>query len=135
MTQRALAIIFCLSLSLSSGAEARGFVFTDSTGKKLTLSDYKGKWVLINFWATWCPPCLKEIPDLVSLYESRKDVMVIGIAMDYQNPKTVLKFVDSLSIPIPSSLVTEKLPLKSGPYRCCPPPIYSILPVNRQPIK
>ncbi|MGH8762920.1 MAG: TlpA family protein disulfide reductase, partial [Nitrosospira sp.] len=54
--QRALVILFCLLLALPSGAQAKGFVFTDSTGKKLTLSDYKGKWVLINFWATWCPP-------------------------------------------------------------------------------
>ena len=120
MTQRALAVIFCLSLSLSSGAEARGFVFTDSTGKKLTLSDYKGKWVLINFWATWCPPCLKEIPDLVSLYESRKDVMVIGIAMDYQNPKTVLKFVDSLSISYPIVLGDRKIAAQIGPVSMLP---------------
>lgn len=120
MMQRALAIIFCLLLSLPSGAEARGFVFTDSTGKKLTLSDYKGKWVLINFWATWCPPCLKEIPDLVSLYESRKDVVVIGIAMDYQNPQTVLRYADSLSISYPIVFGDRKIAAQIGPVSMLP---------------
>ncbi len=90
------------------GAQARGFTFTDTAGKKLTLSDFKGKWVLINFWATWCPPCLKEIPDLVSLYESRKDVMIIGIAMDYRDPKTVLKYVKSMSISYPDRIGRQK---------------------------
>ncbi|PTR07952.1 thiol-disulfide isomerase/thioredoxin [Nitrosospira sp. Nsp5] len=120
MMQRTLAVLFCVLLSLSPGAQAKGFVFTDSTGKKLTLADYKGKWVLINFWATWCPPCLKEIPDLVSLYESRKDVMVIGIAMDYQNPKTVLKFVDSLSISYPIVLGDRKIAAQIGPVSMLP---------------
>lgn len=120
MMQRALTVIFCLLLSLPTGAEARGFVFTDSTGKKLTLSDYKGKWVLINFWATWCPPCLKEIPDLVSLYEGRKDVMVIGIAMDYQNPQTVLKFADSLSISYPIVFGDRKIAAQIGPVSMLP---------------
>ena len=120
MMQRTLAVLFCVLLSLSPGAQAKGFMFTDSTGKKLTLADYKGKWVLINFWATWCPPCLKEIPDLVSLYESRKDVMVIGIAMDYQNPKTVLKFVDSLSISYPIVLGDRKIVAQIGPVSMLP---------------
>lgn len=118
--QRALAILLCMLLSLPPLSYARGFVFTDSTGKKLTLSDYKGKWVLINFWATWCPPCLKEIPDLVSLYESRKDVVIIGIAMDYQNPKTVMKFADSLSISYPIVLGDRKIAAQIGPVSMLP---------------
>jgi thiol-disulfide isomerase/thioredoxin len=117
---RALAILFSALLLLSPSAQAKGFIFTDSTGKKLTLSDYKGKWVLINFWATWCPPCLKEIPDLVSLYESRKDVMVIGIAMDYQDRKTVLKFVDSLSISYPVVFGDKKIAAQIGPVSMLP---------------
>ena len=121
MMQRSLVILFCLLLPLASpGAQARGFIFTDSAGKKLTLSDYRGKWVLINFWATWCPPCLKEIPDLVSLYESRKDVMVIGVAMDYRDPKTVLKFVDSLSISYPIVFGDKKIAAQIGPVSMLP---------------
>lgn len=119
--QRSLVILFCLLLPLAApGAQAKDFLFTDSTGKKLTLSDYRGKWVLINFWATWCPPCLKEIPDLVSLYESRKDIMVIGIAMDYRDPNTVLKFVDSLSISYPIVFGDKKIAAQIGPVSMLP---------------
>jgi thiol-disulfide isomerase/thioredoxin len=80
-------LLLCLLTFLSSAAQSQGFSFADTSGKIHSLSDYRGKWVLINFWATWCPPCLEEIPDLVSLYESRKDVIVIGIVMDYRDPK------------------------------------------------
>lgn len=142
---RYLAILFCLLLSLSTGAQARGFTFTDHTGKKLTLSDYKGKWVLINFWATWCPPCLKEIPDLVSLYESRSDVMVIGIAMDYSDPKTVLKYVKSMSIPYPIVLGDRKIAAQIGPVSMLPttyvfdpsgnPAVYKVGLVSRESLE
>jgi thiol-disulfide isomerase/thioredoxin len=139
------AILFCLLLSLSTSAQAKGFTFTDHTGKKLTLSDYKGKWVLINFWATWCPPCLKEIPDLVSLYESRSDVMVIGIAMDYSDPKTVLKYVKSMSIPYPIVLGDRKIAAQIGPVSMLPttyvfdpsgnPAVYKVGLVSRESLE
>lgn len=92
----------CLVMLLSLSVQAYGFQFTDITGKNHVLSDYKGKWVLVNFWATWCPPCLKEIPDLISLYESRKDLVVIGIAIDEADPNLVLEFAESMSISYPT---------------------------------
>ena len=104
MIKRTLVLFFCMMLLLSVSFQAKAFKFQDSTGKIHTLADYKGKWVLINFWATWCPPCLEEIPDLIALYESRDDVMVIGIAMDYADPKDVMEYVDAMSISYPTVL-------------------------------
>ncbi|WP_239291856.1 TlpA disulfide reductase family protein [Candidatus Nitrotoga sp. 1052] len=48
------------------------------------------KWVLVNFWATWCSPCLEEIPDLIALHSAHKntDLVVIGVSMDYPSPKS-----------------------------------------------
>jgi len=89
---------------VTASFQVKAFKFQDSTGKIHTLADYKGKWVLINFWATWCPPCLEEIPDLIALYESRDDVMVIGIAMEYADPKDVMEYVDAMSISYPTVL-------------------------------
>ena len=65
-------------------ASAESFVFKDMQGQPQRLQDYRGKWVLVNFWATWCPPCLEEIPDLVKLHEAHKnkDLVVIGVALD-----------------------------------------------------
>ena len=79
------------------------FVLNDIAGAKHQLSSYKGKWVLLNYWATWCPPCLEEIPDLVNLYDHRKkkDLMVIGVVFDYKTVKEVTDYVDDMLISYP----------------------------------
>jgi peroxiredoxin len=58
--------------------------FKDIQGKSVTLSDYKGKVILLDFWATWCPPCRKEIPGFIELYNTYKSrgLVVIGVSMD-----------------------------------------------------
>lgn len=67
---------------------APDFQLTDQYGNQHTLSDYKGKTVFLNFWATWCGPCRQEMPDIQKLYEeygsNEKDLVVLGIA----NPRT-----------------------------------------------
>ncbi len=102
-------------LLLVSAVSAQAFTFTDSTGKTQSLAQYKGKWVLVNFWATWCPPCLEEIPDLVALHESKKNnLVVIGVAMDYRDPKEVLQFSEQMMISYPMVLGTHKLAAQVG---------------------
>ena len=67
---------------------AMDFTLTDQYGETHTFSDYKGKTVFLNFWATWCPPCKSEMPDIQALYEkygeNEGDLIVLGVA----NPKT-----------------------------------------------
>ncbi len=65
------------------------FTLTDLQGKSWTLKDLKGKVVLVNFWATWCPPCQKEMPDLEALYNRFKDqgFVILGISEDEETPK------------------------------------------------
>jgi thiol-disulfide isomerase/thioredoxin len=109
MKERNLISRVCLVMLLLISIQAYGFQFTDINGKKHTLSDYKGKWVLVNFWATWCPPCLEEIPDLISLYESRKDLMVIGVAIDEADPSLVLEFAESMSISYPTVIGDRRI--------------------------
>ncbi len=93
----------------SLAAAAADFSFRDIAGKQHNLVDYRGKWVLVNFWATWCPPCLKEIPDLIALYENRKDIMVIGVAMDFSDSQVVMDFVQSMSITYPIVLGNRQI--------------------------
>lgn len=70
--------------------KAINFVFTDIQGKRLELADFKGKWVLVNFWAPWCPLCWVEVPTLNEL-NKRKDFIVIGIGLDYGPDENVVK--------------------------------------------
>ncbi len=81
--------------------EKADFTLADLQGKTWTLSDLKGKVVIVNFWATWCPPCVKEIPDLQELYERFKGqgLVVLGIADD--DPDTLKKFVAERKVPYP----------------------------------
>ena len=105
--------LFLVLVATALGAQA--FTFTDSKGKTQTLEQYKGKWVLVNFWATWCPPCLEEIPDLVALHEDRKNnLVVIGVALDYRDPKDVLQFSDQMMISYPMVLGSHKLAAQVG---------------------
>ena len=81
-------------------------------GKTTRLSDYvgRGKYVLVDFWASWCGPCRQEIPNLIALYEKYKDkeFLVIGVAAQ-DNPEASLKDIDEMQIPYPQILNTQKI--------------------------
>lgn len=102
-------------------AQAADFRVTDIKGKVHTLSGYKGKWVLVNYWATWCPPCLEEIPDLIALHEDKKNnLVVIGVAMDYRDPKQVIDFAEGLFVDYPIVLGNPKVVSQIGPIQGLP---------------
>jgi thiol-disulfide isomerase/thioredoxin len=95
-----------IAMSQSASAEAvvgSNFVLKDTAGVKHRLANYKGKWVLVNYWATWCSPCLEEVPDLVNLYDHRrkKDLMVIGVVFDYESVPSVKAYVDDMLVSYP----------------------------------
>ena len=77
------------------------FELTDINGMKISINGLRGKKTLINFWATWCRPCRKEMPMLNGLYLSQNpvDLSVVGIAID--KPEKVIQFVAELGIDFP----------------------------------
>ncbi|MFK5985798.1 MAG: TlpA disulfide reductase family protein [Pseudomonadota bacterium] len=99
----------------SSQALAIDFELVDIKNTKYQLSDYKGKWLVLNYWATWCPPCRKEIPMLVDYNEARKDVQIFGI--NYEpgiEPERLNDFVDTYFINYPTIPATKAIVREFG---------------------
>ncbi len=103
--------IFALAMP---GWAADGFRVADMAGRTHALADYRGSWVVVNFWATWCPPCLEEIPDLIALHEGRRDVRVIGIAMEYKSAQEIARFADDNLMSYPLVLGDEQVVRQFG---------------------
>ena len=86
------------------------FTITDLEGRTLSSADWKGKVVLVNFWATWCPPCLAEIPDLIALQNKYRDrLVVVGISEDEISPEIVKRFAADKKINYPIAMTSPDL--------------------------
>src|ERR1700684_3786261 len=94
-----------------TGVGAPDFSLLTLDGQKVKLSDYRGKAVLLNFWATWCPPCKVEMPWFVDLQKqySRDGLVVLGIAMDESEPAQIAKFASDLGVNYTVLLGTDKV--------------------------
>jgi len=79
-------------------------------GESVALSDFRGEWVVLNYWATWCAPCRKEIPDLSSLHEARDDIVVLGLAFEDTEMETFDEFLEEYQPSYPILLVDVYAP-------------------------
>jgi len=90
------------------GDKAIDFTLEDLSGKKVKLSDFRGKVVLINFWASWCPPCREEMPALQAVYQDKQSENLVVLAVDIQEDSdTVSRFVQKLGLTFPIAMDTE----------------------------
>jgi len=105
--RRALFTVLLLVLSFGHAAWAGDWNLKDKDGAHYTLSGMHGKWILVNFWAPWCPPCLQEMPDLDTLQQRHKDLQVIGVAVMYGSRQKVMEVVKKLSVSYPIVFGTE----------------------------
>ena len=117
-----LAAVFAIAVYLNGSiahADPVDFSLPDIKGVSHKLSDYRGKWILVNYWATWCPPCLEELPELVIFHETHKDTDAIVIGVNFEDVETdkLRKFIDNYSI---SYTVLRSKPGPSGALGAIP---------------
>lgn len=92
MTVVLRGVLAGLTLLTCCAANAADFSMQDLQGKPHSLAVHRGHWLLVNFWATWCPPCLSEIPELNELQAAHADLVVIGVAMQSGSSAKVADF-------------------------------------------
>ena len=120
-----------LLLSICVQARAVDYSLPDLDGRVQSLDQYLGKWVVVNYWATWCGTCRKELPDLVSLYENnRQDLVVVGINFETIDRQSLKDFVAKQNIPYP---VLRSVPMRKTPLGPVPalPTTYIIDPAGK----
>lgn len=96
----ALLMLFPTAAASQSSSQTASLVLKDTRGRAFSLSAYKGKVVLVNFWATWCPPCRTEIPDLIKMQKQYRDqgLRIIGITYPPEKMSDVIRFMRKLGV-------------------------------------
>jgi peroxiredoxin len=116
----ASTVILMLALGAVACAQSRqdakpvpapDFSVKDLQGKALNLAAYKGKVLVINFWATWCPPCRREIPDFIAAYKELKGegLEILGLSVDEITGPSLLEWTRKMGINYPIALATPEI--------------------------
>jgi len=94
---------------LGKGESAPNFTLPDLDAKMVSMADYKGKVILLNIWATWCPPCVEEMPSMEKLHQELKDedFEILAVSIDTSGAKTVLPFMKKHKLSFPALTDTK----------------------------
>jgi thiol-disulfide isomerase/thioredoxin len=106
--KKALLVILLLAINLLTACSNENS-FHLLSGEKKTIEDYRGQWLVINFWAEWCPPCLEEIPELGKLVKENPEIAVLGVSYDKLTNDELETLVKKLDIQY-SIVATEPMP-------------------------
>jgi len=116
----AAAVTCAPAKKVMEASAAPDFSLKDLQGNTLSLSSFKGKVLFLNFWATWCPPCRKEIPDFIEAYRELKGegLEILGLSVDEITAPALLEWTANAGINYPIALATPEIAqaYEPGPY-------------------
>ncbi len=106
----------------TEGAEAPAFVLRTLEGEEVSLAELRGQVVLVNFWATWCPPCRIEMPGFERVYREKRDqgFTIVGISTDVTGPWVVTEFLRSREITFPVAMASVQVRRDYGGVHALP---------------
>jgi thiol-disulfide isomerase/thioredoxin len=98
-------LLLALPVAHATGSKIPSLVVETLDHGRFELAEQRGKWVVVNYWATWCAPCLKEIPDLTAFHASRDDVTVIGLAFEEIDEADMRAFLAKVPAGYPIAII------------------------------
>ena len=117
---QSLLLTLLLVLSPATGAAGLDFTLPDLDGRPVRLADFRGRWVIVNFWASWCTPCLLEMPELESFHQAQRGrAAVVGVNFEALAPDEIRPFVKRLGVTFPIALSAGK-PVPGFPLQGLP---------------
>jgi len=118
----AAVVLLVLGTVVAAADPVSEFSLPDLQGKQRTLAPYRGKWIIINYWATDCPPCLKEIPELERFHNRHKDRDAVVIGVNYEEIKLAWleDFIKSVNMTYPVLRAEPETPTPFGAIRVLP---------------
>lgn len=108
----AIAALAIVTPAIAATAAKPELKVTTLDGKAFDLAAQRGKWVVVNYWATWCVPCIKEMPDISNFVKSRKDVSAIGLAFEDTEASDISAFLRKHPVVYPIAQVDVTAPPK-----------------------
>jgi thiol-disulfide isomerase/thioredoxin len=107
-------------LLIATACPAAAFDLADTLGRRHRLAEYQGRWVVVNFWATWCVPCIQEIPEIAQFARAHPRVVVLGVAMDGEDVGKVKQFARKTGHDYPLVIADGEVEKQLGEPRALP---------------